>query len=208
MALKKYIPKDILKIYDVHDYRHAACILTNEFPNEFEEICDALREFTFTEAEITAAGGSESGIPKKFSTLLRHRGWNEEKMSVKIQVDEKERPIDSHFVDYCKGRVAFDLEWNSKDQTFDRDLYAFRMFWDYDKISVGILVTRSESLNNLFKKLGIMQKYGASTTWMGKLLPRLDSGRNGGCPVLVFGITPLCVAKENLSKSDSTIKKK
>ena len=190
MSLEKYIPKDIRALYDVHDYRHAACILANEFPSEFKEICDALREFSFTESEITSGGGSESGIPKKFSSLLRHRGWTEERMSVKIQVNDSERPIDSHFVDYCKGRVAFDLEWNSKDQTFDRDLYAFRMFWDYDKISVGVLVTRGESLNDVFRELGIMQKYGASTTWIGKLLPRLDAGRNGGCPVLVFGITP------------------
>ncbi len=29
--------------------------------------------------------------------------------------------IDGHKIDYVKGRVAFDLEWNSKDQTFDRD---------------------------------------------------------------------------------------
>ena len=35
-----------------------------------------------------------------------------------------------------------------------------------------------------------MQKFGASTTQMGKLLPRLNAGRNGGCPILVFGITP------------------
>lgn len=34
------------------------------------------------------------------------------------------------------------------------------------------------------------QKYGASTTWMGKLLYRLNAGRHGGCPVLVFGIKP------------------
>jgi CRISPR-associated protein Csd2 len=34
------------------------------------------------------------------------------------------------------------------------------------------------------------EKYGASTTQMGKLIPRLKAGRNGGCPVLVFGITP------------------
>ena len=36
-------------------------------------------------------------------------------------------------------------------------------------------------------------KYGASTTWMGKLLYRLNAGRNGACPVLVIGITPACV---------------
>lgn len=37
------------------------------------------------------------------------------------------------------------------------------------------------------------EKYGASTTWMGKLLYRLNAGRNGACPVLVFGITPHCI---------------
>lgn len=33
-------------------------------------------------------------------------------------------------------------------------------------------------------------KYGASTTWMGKLKYRLDAGRGGGCPVLALGIKP------------------
>jgi CRISPR-associated protein Csd2 len=95
----------------------------------------------------------------------------------------------THKVDYLKGRVAFDLEWNSKDQTFDRDLYAFRAFFDYDAISVAVLVTRSNELDPHFKKLEINHKYGASTTHMGKLIPRLIAGRNGGCPVIVFGIT-------------------
>lgn len=40
--------------------------------------------------------------------------------------DKIEDFMDGHKVDYVKNRVAFDLEWNSKDQTFDRDLYAFR----------------------------------------------------------------------------------
>lgn len=96
----------------------------------------------------------------------------------------------THKVDYVKGRVAFDLEWNSKDQTFDRDLYAFRAFFDYDAISLGILVTRSNKLDPIFRDLGLMHKYGASTTHIGKLLGRLKAGRNGGCPVLAFGITP------------------
>lgn len=60
-------------------------------------------------------------------------------------------------------------------------------------ISAAVLLTRSESMNEVFKKLGIMKKYGASTTWMGKLLYRLKAGRNGGCPVLVLGITPALI---------------
>ncbi|MFA5924690.1 MAG: BglII/BstYI family type II restriction endonuclease [Methylococcaceae bacterium] len=121
----------------------------------------------------------------------------------------RENFLDGHKVDYVKNRVAFDLEWNSKDQTFDRDLYAFRAFHECDLIDAAVILTRSASLNLVFDKLGpeldndgnpiikrngkpklIKEKYGASTTWMGKLLYRLNAGRHGGCPVLVLGITP------------------
>ena len=125
----------------------------------------------------------------------------------------RERFIDAHKIDYVKERVAFDLEWNSKDQTFDRDLYAFRAFWECGIIDAAVLVTRSGDLNPVFQKLGpaltktgkiavnedgdpkpTAAKYGASTTWMGKLLYRLNSGRNGGCPVLALGIRPACIS--------------
>ncbi|MCC7282213.1 MAG: restriction endonuclease, partial [Acetobacteraceae bacterium] len=125
--------------------------------------------------------------------LLRPRGWEERQLRVSQVVsltgrEQEEVRHDTHKVDYIKGRVALDMEWNSKDQTFDRDLYAFRAFFEYQRISLGVLITRSEELNLLFRKMGLMQKYGASTTHMGKLKPRLLAGRSGGCPVLVFGI--------------------
>lgn len=135
---------------------------------------------------------------------MRPFGWEEKNLSAELKVyevkgknSELKSSIDhgSHKVDYLKGRVAFDLEWNSKDQTFDRDLYAFRAFFEYDAISLGILVTRSNQMDGVFKELGIMAKYGASTTHIGKLLTRLRAGRSGGCPVLVFGITPTLMVK-------------
>jgi len=122
-------------------------------------------------------------------------GWIESKLEASLVVDNIPVQQDTHKIDYVKGRVAFDLEWNSKDQTFDRDLFAFRSFFDYDKISVGILVTRSERLDPIFRELGINHKYGASTTHMGKLLPRLKAGRGGGCPLLIFGITELLLTE-------------
>ena len=79
--------------------------------------------------------------------------------------------------------MAFDLEWNSKDQTFDRDLVAMKTYFDCGLIEVGIIVTRAQELNDVFSELGIKAKYGASTTWMGKLDYRLKSRRNGGCPI-------------------------
>ena len=197
-AAKKF--SRVKKAYEVHDHQHAEAILVQDFPELFIEICDVLLAFKLTEEQIKRAGGNESEIPKTFAAQLRPLGWEEKPLTAKIVVDEEEVSTDSHHIDFVKDKVAFDLEWNSKDQTFDRDLYAFRAFFEYGKIAVAILVTRSDEMESYFAGLGsytdkngkkrkYKDKYGASTTHMGKLLPRLKAGRGGGCPILTIGIT-------------------
>lgn len=232
--IERYISADVRALYDVHSYRHAAAILATSYPDELAQIEQALLDFRITVRDIGMPGGNESDIPKIFSSTLRPAGWVETRIQGDLLVRSKEydelfldngkakkvkRPereprlienfIDGHKIDYVKGRVAFDLEWNSKDQTFDRDLYALRAFHECGLISAGVLVTRSASLNPVFEvvqqlnKSGgevgkvVKAKYGASTTWMGKLLYRLNAGRHGGCPVLVFGITPRLISDWN-----------
>ncbi len=206
LSIADFIPEDIGKLYEVHSFRHAAEVLATGCAPEFDELLDALRTFRISKADILEKGGNESEIPKRISTLLRPKGWYETRIvgdlvvTLTIKDESAAKPktrrleqripsfLDGHKVDYVKNRIAFDLEWNSKDQTFDRDLYAFRAFHDCGVISAAVLLTRSEELNEVFKELGVMAKYGASTTWIGKLLYRLNANRNGSCPVLVFGI--------------------
>ncbi|MBI5330409.1 MAG: restriction endonuclease [Betaproteobacteria bacterium] len=207
MELAAYLPDALLDLYEVHNYRHAAEVMHAGCRAELDELVQALLEFRLTQADIVTPGGNESSIPKRLSTLLRPREWLEtrikgdllitleshgtEKSVRTLRIDDY---LDGHKVDYVKNRIAFDLEWNSKDQTFDRDLYAFRAFHEAGVISAAVLLTRSESLNPVFKQLDVMHKYGASTTWMGKLQYRLRAGRNGGCPVLALGITPKLIS--------------
>lgn len=105
--------------------------------------------------------------------------------------------IDGHNIDFIKSKVAFDLEWNCKDQTFDRDPLAMRTYFDCGLVEVGVIVTRAEELNDIFREVTdsggrrLIQKYGAGTTWMGKLEYRLRSRRNGRCPILAVGIKRL-----------------
>jgi len=195
MIWSDHVPADVADRYAVHEQHHAAALLAHEFPAQFSDLCDALRAFTITEEMITKPGGNESDIPKVMSTLLRPRGWVEGRLTASMTVDGQTQRQDTHKVDYLKGRVAFDMEWNSKDQTFDRDLYAFRTFFEFDRISVGVILTRSLDLDRLFASLGVKAKYGASTTHMGKLLSRLRAGRSGGCPVLVLCITRKVVTR-------------
>lgn len=232
--VERYISAEVRALYDVYSYRHAAAILANSFPAELAEIETALLAFRITTRDIGTPGGNESHMPKQFSRTLRPAGWVESRIQgdllVRMQEYDElflangkvkkvkrsestprmiENFIDGHKIDYVKGRVAFDLEWNSKDQTFDRDLYALRAFHECGLISAGVMVTRSEKLNPVFEvvpqlnkggeEVGktVRAKYGASTTWMGKLLYRLNAGRHGGCPVLVFGITPKLIEDWN-----------
>ena len=202
---KKLIPTSILDKYEVHNFNHAVEILSQAYRAEYQDLLEALDKFTISVLDITSGGGNESAIPKKLSTILRPLEWQEVKITGDLLIKLHQRNlkeakeivinnfIDGHNIDYVKGKIALDMEWNSKDQTFDRDLYAFRTFYECGIISCGVILTRSESLNNVFSKLNIKNKYGASTTWMGKLLPRINAGRHGGCPLFVLGITPTVI---------------
>src|SRR5690242_9174143 len=70
-ANKKYFPQDLANLYTIYEYRHAAVILKNEFPSEFDDICHALRTFRFTDEQVRKPGGNESEIPKTISDQLR-----------------------------------------------------------------------------------------------------------------------------------------
>lgn len=220
MRIEEYIEHDLLEKFEFYNYNHALEIITQAFPEEWSNIVECLRRLEITTDDLRQAGGNETNIPKKFDDVLYPLGWREIRISGDLNIkfyprraeqrgrfsdvasDEKTIPnyIDGHNIDFIKGRVAFDLEWNSKDQTFDRDLLAMRTYYDCDIISAGIIITRAEELNDVFKTVyvpgsskPIMPKYGASTTWMGKLTYRLDSRRNGGCPILAVGIKKKCI---------------
>ena len=217
--MKAYVREELFDKFEFQNYGHALEILCEAFPNEWNEIQKALSQLVITIDDLKSAGGNETAIPKKFDDVLYPLNWREIKITGDLLVkmyprradqrgrfadepfDQKtiEGYIDGHNIDFIKGKVAFDLEWNSKDQTFDRDLLAMRTYFDCGLVEVGIIVTRSEELNDIFKEITddngkpLMKKYGASTTWMGKLEYRLKSRRNGGCPILAMGIKKSCV---------------
>jgi hypothetical protein len=136
------------------------------------------------------AGGGLSPISQQINGAFERRGWVEKKFETKIVVDQAEYQSPTHLVDCFKGRVALELEWNNKDPFFDRDLNNFRLLFDLRAIDVGVVLTRSSELQQIFNDLGKGASYGQSTTHHMRLWPRVEGGGGGGCPVLTFAITP------------------
>jgi hypothetical protein len=182
------VPKFIQDHYEIHEWKHAIAIIENEFPEEWGDICEVLEEFRLRKSEVVVGGGGKTKIAKSIDNDFYSRGWAEKSFDTKIVVDEDEHVTPTHKVDCFKNKIALEVEWNNKDPFFDRDLNNFRLLFDLRTVSVGIIITRCDELQEIFDSLGKGKSYGSSTTHMGKLIPKIEGGGAGGCPVLVFGI--------------------
>lgn len=159
-----------------------------DFPNEWKDICQVLLAFRLLKSRVVVPGGSKSFIAGAIDEALTKRGWQEKQFKTAITVDERTEQSPTHKVDCFKGKVGLEIEWNNKDPFFDRDLNNFRLLFELRALSVGVIVTRCDDLQMIFNGLSKGSSYGNSTTHMSKLLPRLNGGGGGGCPILVFGI--------------------
>jgi hypothetical protein len=183
------LPANILRDYEVHEWKHACAILHEDYPQEWQDVVEVLGAFRLLRSNILQAGGNLSSISHFFNDEFVQRGWREHGFDTRVSVDEHTYLSPTHKVDAFKNQVALEIEWNNKDPFYDRDLNNFRLLFELRAVSVGIIVTRSEEILSLFKELGRGSSSGQSTTHMGKLLPRIEGGSGGGCPLLVFGIT-------------------
>ena len=219
------LPDGFENKYEVKSFRNAANLLITAHADETAQLFEVLNAFEIQMEDILKKGGNKSEVAKKLEAALHPLEWNETRISGDLLVSKRAKVLntrskspkflkvdetnllknflDGHQVDFVKDRVAFDLEWNSKDQTFDRDLYAMRAFYDCGIIDVGIILTRSTNLATMFADIAsrldavksFKDKYGASTTWMGKLDYRVNAGRAGGCPILALGFREAAFAE-------------
>lgn len=189
MSVERFVPEDIRALYEVHEWRNGLAVLSAANPDEWSDLLKVLRDFRLLHTEIATPGGRKSLIADRLDGAFKKLGWKEKRFDTRIVVDGEEHVSPTHEVDVLKGRVALEVEWNNKDPFYDRDLNNFRLLFDLRVIDVGIIITRCTELQGLFVEVGRdKQSYGASTTHMEKLLPRVEGGGGGGCPIIAIGI--------------------
>jgi hypothetical protein len=122
--------------------------------------------------------------------------WSKESFNTTLEVRRKSKPDiaqtstgNTHELDHFRafdGRrrgLALEIEWNTKDTFYDRDLGNFQKLHSLGIISVGIIVTRSTPLQNKLQEL-FVQEYirnprralnwlGRRPTWMKKAIAQI-----------------------------------
>lgn len=182
------LPQFIHDNYEVLEWNHATAILERDFPDEWKDIIELLVGFRLYKSHIVVGGGSKSMVAKALDSVLYDKNWVEKTFDTKQLVDGNARETPTHKIDCYKNKIGVEIEWNNKDPFFDRDLTNFRLLFDLKTISVGVIITRSTELQQIFNSLGRKGSYGNSTTHFDKLRPKMLGAGSGGCPVIAFGI--------------------
>ncbi len=115
---------------------------------------------------------------------------------------------EGYLIDALKGRLAIDIEWNAKDGNLDRDIAAYRAWYDLGVIDGAILITKEiksckQLVNDLWSRYveqrpelaglsGSVDLGTSTTTTIEKAQERIVRGDGGGCPILVVGVTANC----------------
>lgn len=213
-SYKQVLPADVLRRYTFAETRNAAKILHATNLDAFAQFVEALREFHLTHNDLVTPGGQESDLAARMNNGFRSRGWREARVDTLVRLsltlspwgtDTAKLPSSitetinrGYKVDNFRGRVALDVEWNAKDGNLDRDISAYRALYDAALIDMGVLISRTLSLRDLARKVGLERGMPVekakrllnttTTTNDVKLIPRLTRGDAGGCPVLAIFI--------------------
>lgn len=178
----------MLTKFETVESHHAASILYSDLRAEWDDLIAMLTQFTLRRSDILTPGGGKSPISRGINGFFYSRQWKEHNFKIQVKADDSVTLAPTHHVDYFRNRVAIETEWNNKDPFFDRDLTTFRLLFELNVLSVGIIITRASELQDIFDELGKGRSFGNSTTHMGKLIPKLNNRASGGAPVLAFGI--------------------
>ena len=139
------------KQFQIQMISHAEAILRHDMGSAANEIETVLANLTIPVEELVRGGGGEAQATQRIRRAFAERGWSGHNFEIQRIIDGVEKECISHAIDhvkrFCDYTFALEIEWNNKDPFFDRDLENFKRLHADGAISVGCIITRSESLH-------------------------------------------------------------
>lgn len=219
------VPDFIRERYEWLEIGNASSILKAVAPVEFEDLLDVLHDFKLTPNEWLVKGGNKGDIAANLDGRFRKLGWKETRIDTEIRgyfftdfqqvgrdyLPQWKEEVPSVYsegfrVDNHKGRMIVDIEWNAKDGNLDRDLAAYRSWYEHGLIDGAVIITKDRlpllklarhvwgeyqaTLPAHKRKKGLPIDLSTSTvTSYDKAEIRVKRGEAGNCPVIIIAVT-------------------
>lgn len=219
------VPPPVRSRYVWLETGNAATILQATSPEEYADLIAVLDSFRLQADSWLVAGGNKGDVAALLDGQFRALGWQETRIDTEVKgifytdfvkrgsdyVPQRQREVPSVYsegfrVDNHKGRMIVDIEWNAKDGNLDRDLAAYRSWYEYGLINGAVIITK-DRLPLLRLARRIWSEYQAwlpaerrssklpidlatsTTTSFDKAEIRVRRQGAGTCPVLIIGVT-------------------
>lgn len=207
------MPSEARNHWSFMETNSASAVMRAVCPDEWEEIISILSTYRLEPQYWLRAGGNRGDIAEQIDNAFHERGWQETRLDLStkgILFSKDSEKIgelpevyqEGYLVDNFKNRVVLDVEWNAKDGNLDRDLAAYRSWYEAGVISAGVIITKDrlpllklarqlwadyqETLpeEQRTKKLPI-DLTTSTVTAFDKAQMRVRRGVMGSCPVLI-----------------------
>lgn len=150
--------------WDILSLNFADIILSSEFETQTVHLLDSLMQAKFSVAEsiIKSGGGlatqtqalaAEFNKIGKKNVISVSRQIEFERDHAPISTDDSSHEIDHLAVNEVGQFLAIEIEWNNKDEFYDRDFQSLRRLYEMGIIEAGIIVTRGQSLEDHLLKM-------------------------------------------------------
>lgn len=190
----------------------AAAVMQAVCPVEWNDIVYVLSNFRLDPSTWLKPGGNRGDVASEIDEMFRGRGWRETQLNLEtkaILLDKDKNPIaelppvyqEGYLVDNFKNRIALDVEWNAKDGNLDRDMAAYRSWFEAGVLTAAVVITKDlGALRTLARRLWYEYQmtlpepeqvlklpidFTATTTTLEKAALRMRRGVMGTCPMLI-----------------------
>lgn len=192
----------------------AAAVMKATCPKEWADIVEVLETFRLDPQSWLKSGGNRGDIAEQIDGRFAVKGWCETRLDLETRgiliakdgsLIGELPPIrqEGYLVDNFKNRIVLDVEWNAKDGNIDRDLAAYRSWFDAGLISAGVIITKDRlPLLQLARRLWAdhqatlpvedrnarlpIDLATSTVTAFDKAQLRMRRGVMGSCPVLII----------------------
>ena len=148
------------KGWEVKDINNGLLVANLQFGAEIDTLDEILAEFRIDiENHIIKRGGGQADQTLDLTSKLVEQGWLKENVTIQNEIsfssgrDSRISGYTTHEVDHFihgnNGHIAaLEIEWNNKDEFYDRDFQAMRRLYESHVIELGIIVTRGNELED------------------------------------------------------------
>ena len=151
--------------WSIKEINFGKTIAEHYFYDQCNKIMKILSNWSLNlESHIIKRGGGQADQTQDLTKDFESMGWEKNRITVKNIVsferifEERSEISSSHEVDHLihgnSGKfLALEIEWNNKDEFFDRDFQTMRRWYELGIIDLAIIITRGPQLEDQLESI-------------------------------------------------------